>query len=146
MFLFVFCSFFVFLFFLNSQTSDLSRSLSSSLSPPSKKYEVTALSLHEAIPGHHFHYAYTRKNPSTPDFRKYIDSTRMGDVPAKFPLHTVFVEGWGLYAEMLGEELGLYADPYQRWVSLGMIWFSFVEFIFLYIFDYIFIVVFSFVF
>ncbi|ROT66624.1 hypothetical protein C7M84_015346 [Penaeus vannamei] len=90
-------------FFLNSYIYD-----------KHKKYEVTALSLHEAIPGHHFHYAYTRKNPSTPDFRKYIDSTRMGDVPAKFPLHTVFVEGWGLYAEMLGEELGLYADPYQR--------------------------------
>lgn len=90
-------------FFLNSYIYD-----------KHKKYEVTALSLHEAIPGHHFHFAYTRKNPSTPDFRKYIDSTRMGDVPAKFPLHTVFVEGWGLYAEMLGEELGLYADPYQR--------------------------------
>ncbi|XP_042890977.1 uncharacterized protein LOC122265649 [Penaeus japonicus] len=79
-----------------------------------KKYEVTALTLHETIPGHHFHYAYMRMDPSTPDFRKYIDYTRQGDVPSKFPLHTVFVEGWGLYAELLGEELGLYDDPYQR--------------------------------
>ncbi|XP_037799890.1 uncharacterized protein LOC119594887 [Penaeus monodon] len=90
-------------FFLNSYIYD-----------KHKKYEVTALALHEAIPGHHFHSAYTRMNPATPDFRKYIDGTRMGDVPAKFPLHTVFVEGWGLYAELLGEELGLYADSYQR--------------------------------
>lgn len=79
-----------------------------------KKYEVTALALHETVPGHHLHASYIRMNPSTPDFRKYVDFSRKEDIPAKFPLHTAFLEGWGLYAEYLGEELGLYKDPYQR--------------------------------
>ncbi|XP_042232049.1 uncharacterized protein LOC121872964 isoform X2 [Homarus americanus] len=79
-----------------------------------KKYEVTALSLHETFPGHHLHELYMRMNPSTPSFRKFVDSNRVTDSPSKFPLHTVFTEGWGLYSEFLGEELGLYEDPYQR--------------------------------
>ncbi|XP_045618072.1 uncharacterized protein [Procambarus clarkii] len=79
-----------------------------------KKYEVTALTLHETMPGHHLHKLYMRVNPSTPNFRKFVDPTRTGDAPSRFPLHTVFSEGWGLYSEFLGEELGLYQDPYQR--------------------------------
>ncbi|KAK7070220.1 hypothetical protein SK128_013202 [Halocaridina rubra] len=78
------------------------------------KFDVTALSLHETIPGHHLHFSYLLMNPSMPDFRKYVDFTRKEEIPAKFPLHTAFTEGWGLYAEYLGEELGLYQDPYQR--------------------------------
>ncbi|XP_066964451.1 LOW QUALITY PROTEIN: uncharacterized protein [Macrobrachium rosenbergii] len=79
-----------------------------------KKYEVMALSLHETIPGHHLHSTYMRMNPSTPDFRKYVDFSGKEEIPAKFPLHTAFLEGWGLYSEYLGQELGLYEDPYQR--------------------------------
>nr|XP_053629733.1 LOW QUALITY PROTEIN: uncharacterized protein LOC128686732 [Cherax quadricarinatus] len=79
-----------------------------------RKYEVMALSLHETVPGHHLHGLYMWMNPSTPNFRKFVDFTRRTDAPSKFPLHSVFSEGWGLYSEFLGEELGLYEDPYQR--------------------------------
>ncbi|KAK7072491.1 hypothetical protein SK128_012145 [Halocaridina rubra] len=80
----------------------------------SRKYEVTALSLHEAYPGHHLQSVILSKNPSIPDFRKYSSTFRYSDVPAKFPGHTAFKEGWALYSEYLGNELGLYEDPYQR--------------------------------
>ncbi|MPC25319.1 hypothetical protein E2C01_018425 [Portunus trituberculatus] len=79
-----------------------------------KKYEVMALSLHETLPGHHLYGAYRQMNPSTPSFRKYIDFTFYTNTPARFPLHTVLSEGWALYSEFLGEELGLYTDPYQK--------------------------------
>ncbi|XP_045130030.1 uncharacterized protein LOC123515488 isoform X2 [Portunus trituberculatus] len=78
------------------------------------RYEVMALSLHESVPGHHLYYMYLRKHPSTPNFRKYIDYTFKANTPAKFPLHTVILEGWALYSEFLGEEMGLYTDPYQK--------------------------------
>lgn len=79
-----------------------------------KRYEVTALSLHETVPGHHLHRLYTQRNPSMPNFRKFVDYTRSTASPSKFPFHVAFTEGWGLYSEFLGEELGLYQDPYQR--------------------------------
>ncbi|XP_063875992.1 uncharacterized protein LOC135108991 [Scylla paramamosain] len=79
-----------------------------------KKYEVMALSLHETLPGHHLYSSYRQMNPSTPSFRKYIDFTFYTNAPARFPLHTVLSEGWALYSEFLGEELGLYTDPYQK--------------------------------
>ncbi|KAG7163385.1 hypothetical protein Hamer_G004522, partial [Homarus americanus] len=79
-----------------------------------KKYEVIALSSHETIPGHHLQKYYLRLNPSTPSFRKFVDFTRLTDPPSKFPTYNVFTEGWGLYSEFLGEELGLYEDSYQR--------------------------------
>ncbi|XP_063876034.1 uncharacterized protein LOC135108999 [Scylla paramamosain] len=78
------------------------------------RYEVMALSLHESVPGHHLYNLFLRKDPSTPNFRMYIDSTFFTKTPAKFPLHTVVNEGWALYSEFLGEELGLYTDPYQK--------------------------------
>lgn len=78
-----------------------------------------ALSLHEGVPGHHLQLSYLQNNPSTPDFRRFIDYTAVNNAPARFPLHTVFIEGWGLYAEFLGDELGLYTDPYQRCESVS---------------------------
>ena len=65
------------------------------------KNEMEALFLHEAIPGHHFQFSLQRANENVPKIRKYA-------------LYSVFSEGWGLYAESLGEELGLYTDPYQK--------------------------------
>uniref|UniRef100_A0A0P4WH25 DUF885 domain-containing protein n=1 Tax=Scylla olivacea TaxID=85551 RepID=A0A0P4WH25_SCYOL len=79
-----------------------------------RKYEVMALSLHETYPGHHLEAIYTKLNPSIPIFRKFVDYTSSINAPARFPLRTAITEGWGLYSEFLGEELGLYTDPYQR--------------------------------
>ncbi|MBE7173703.1 MAG: DUF885 domain-containing protein [Williamsia sp.] len=66
---------------------------------------MESLFSHEAIPGHHFQVSLQMENTFLPKVRRY----------ARFP---VFSEGWGLYAESLGEELGLYQDPYQRVAAL----------------------------
>lgn len=69
-------------------------------------FGMESLFLHEAIPGHHYQTSLQSENTTLPKFRRFI-------------WYGAFGEGWALYTESLGKELGLYTDPYQRFGSLS---------------------------
>ena len=96
-----------------------------------KRYEATTLVLHEGNPGHNFQFSFNKNQGATPQFitnpmfdRLALPLSKNGfqchqcfrysEAPSRFNMPTAHVEGWGLYSEYLGFEMGLYEDSYAR--------------------------------
>ena len=78
---------------------------------------MISLSMHEANPGHHFQSSFSLEKEDWPTFRKVMEDRIYSQSPSRFPINTAYVEGWGLYSEKLGYDIGLYSDPLDRWES-----------------------------
>lgn len=70
-------------------------------------YQMEALAYHEGIPGHHMQRAISQELEGVPTFQKFLSAT-------------AYTEGWGLYSELLGKDMGFYSDPYSDFGRLAM--------------------------
>ena len=85
-----------------------------------RKYIAASLFLHEALPGHHTQIASKIEFGSPLLFRRYTGMDVLYyEAPACFARNSAYTEGWGLYCEYLGEEMGMYADPYDLFGRLS---------------------------
>jgi uncharacterized protein (DUF885 family) len=85
---------------------------------PELTWNTMSVALHETVPGHHFQIALAMEMGELPKFRRFGTSTSYADGWALGGA-TAYVEGWGLYSESLGDELGVYDDPYQKFGRLS---------------------------
>jgi uncharacterized protein (DUF885 family) len=74
--------------------------------PHRPKWEMESLALHESVPGHHLQISLAAEMKGVPEFRKQME-------------YTAYTEGWALYCETMGSEVGLYTDPYQKFGQLA---------------------------
>jgi len=74
--------------------------------PQRPKWESESLTLHESVPGHHLQLSLAQEMQGMPEFRKQLG-------------YTAYIEGWALYCETMGEELGLYTDPYMKFGQIN---------------------------
>jgi uncharacterized protein (DUF885 family) len=81
---------------------------------------MVALALHEGIPGHHLQGSLALEDDNLPPFLRFIEDRRYEFCPARRQLYAAYLEGWALYCEALGEEMGLYADPLCLFGRLSM--------------------------
>ena len=81
--------------------------------------ECVSLFLHEAEPGHHLQCSFAMEQKDLPNFRRFIEDRVYYQSPGRFALNTSYLEGWGLYCEYLGEELGLYQNPFDYFGRLS---------------------------
>lgn len=78
-------------------------------------YILPALALHEANPGHHLQGSRLLETPNLPKFRLLNEDRKYSEMPTHFPIHTAYTEGWGLYCEYLGHEMGVYRDANEKY-------------------------------
>ncbi len=75
-----------------------------------RRYKALALLLHETLPGHHYQYVSRQQQSLVPDFARYGFYHGLNSVPSRPPIHTAHSEGWGLYSETLGRQMGVYDE------------------------------------
>ena len=83
-------------------------------------YEIAALTLHEAIPGHHHQVSLALESEGLPMFLRCCEDRRYEVCPARRNMYSSYIEGWALYCEHLGEEMGIYRDAYDIFGRLSM--------------------------
>ena len=78
-----------------------------------KRFETLPILLHEGVPGHHLKTVYNTEIGRFPAFLQHPLKENYASAPSSTPIYSAHTEGWALYAEQLGLEMGLYSDPFS---------------------------------